>query len=379
MSRCIVLVAVLGLVAGCYSSPWECGITCGQGRTCPSGLACGQDDRCWPEAESDRAACDRAADSGGTTTDATPMVDACVSSPEECNGIDDDCNDSIDEGFPGTGMPCDGPDSDECVDGVMVCLSDGSGTVCSDDANSTVERCNGEDDDCDGVNDEDFPVDGTCDGPDTDECTDDRRVCSSDGLATVCEDRGPLIPELCDANDNDCDEINNEGFPVGEACDSDDADTCNDDRFVCDSSGTGTICEDRGPAVGNACDSDDVDTCNDDRVVCNSSGTGAICEDRRPSVGEACDGSDPDVCFLGSFVCDTTGTGVECVETVHEVEVCNGEDDDCDDSVDEGPLCSDGPCCGGSCCGPSTFCCRGECCPSGRRCCVDGCLPSCTM
>ncbi|MFO0549493.1 MAG: MopE-related protein [Polyangiaceae bacterium] len=73
--------------------------------------------------------------------------------PELCNGLDDDCDGNIDDGF-GLGEACDGPDSDLCFDDVMTC--DG----CSLGPNK-VETCNGTDDNCNGVIDSDCEV-GDC-------------------------------------------------------------------------------------------------------------------------------------------------------------------------------------------------------------------------
>ena len=71
---------------------------------------------------------------------------------EACNGIDDDCDGSVDEDF-GVGEACDGPDSDRCADDVMSCSGCSPGP-------DTLETCNGVDDDCDGV------VDADCDSGD---------------------------------------------------------------------------------------------------------------------------------------------------------------------------------------------------------------------
>ena len=72
---------------------------------------------------------------------------------EACNGLDDDCDGAIDNGF-GVGEACDGPDSDVCADDVMTCNG------CTQGPNN-VEVCNGQDENCNGIIDADCEV-GDC-------------------------------------------------------------------------------------------------------------------------------------------------------------------------------------------------------------------------
>ncbi|MBN2494321.1 MAG: hypothetical protein JXR96_07020 [Deltaproteobacteria bacterium] len=106
----------------------------------------------------------------------------CVPAPqgEECNGLDDDCDGLTDEDF----------DRDD--DGWSQCGGD------CDDSDAEVrpgaeELCDGIDNDCDGDTDEGFDADG-----------DGFRTCDED-----CDDEDETIfpgaPELCDGKDNDCD------------------------------------------------------------------------------------------------------------------------------------------------------------------------------
>jgi hypothetical protein len=74
-------------------------------------------------------------------------------SQEICNGIDDNCNGQVDEGF-NLGAPCDGPDGDFCLDDKITCNG------CSEGADN-IEICNGIDDNCNGVIDADC-VSGDC-------------------------------------------------------------------------------------------------------------------------------------------------------------------------------------------------------------------------
>ncbi|MDI1476217.1 vWA domain-containing protein [Polyangium sp. y55x31] len=104
---------------------------------------------------------------------------------ELCNGLDDDCDNLIDEDFPEKGQPCTDGEIGACLGvGTYVCKADGSGTECGitdPGAAPMAEVCNSMDDDCDGLVDEDAA-----------------------GLPLDCPSCIPS-PEVCDGVDNDCD------------------------------------------------------------------------------------------------------------------------------------------------------------------------------
>src|SRR5687768_8183548 len=87
--------------------------------------------------------------------DATPTIDAtpCVIDPdgEQCNGWDDDCDNRIDEGFLGTGDPCEVGIGLCRREGATICSTDGTDTVCDAAAGTPGdELCEtGADEDCD--------------------------------------------------------------------------------------------------------------------------------------------------------------------------------------------------------------------------------------
>ncbi len=95
--------------------------------------------------------CDGAIDEGVTNA-----CGACGEVPAElCNGDDDDCDGRTDEEVAGAGEPCAEVEGQCERQGQLVCLGAEAQVVC--DAPPPVvrlERCNGDDDDCDGVIDE---------------------------------------------------------------------------------------------------------------------------------------------------------------------------------------------------------------------------------
>jgi hypothetical protein len=194
---------------------------------------------------------------------------------EACNGLDDDCDTLIDEDFTDLGLPCDDGGFGRCRGtGTRVCNGLGDDTACvitTPGATPLDEVCNGEDDDCDGRIDE--------------------------GLSCI----PPCVPtgdDLCDGIDNDCD---------------------------------------------GATDEDD------------------------PLVGTPCGDSDTPPCRLGSNTC--IGGGIVCVGAINPSdETCNGIDDNCDGLTD-----NEAPCPAGSLCLEGA--CRHECelgsewpCPPGYEC-----------
>ena len=288
----------------------------------------------------------------------------CQGSPpidEICNGVDDDCDGSIDEGFDdfeGDGLPdCSDPDDDN--DGV----EDDFDCKPFDPAISpdTPEACNGIDDDCDGEIDEknaegcqvfwqDIDADGhgSMDAPSRCLCGEALSlfytVPDAENEPSDCADLDnqikPGVVEVCDTLDNDCDGLTDEGF---DDSDGDLKPDCTD----ADDDGDGTPdfedCAPNNPEIyigaQEVCNGVD-DDCNGltdeyDAIGCTPYYLDA------DSDGQGTDSVPPScLCFpdpgtlytaFGWGDCDdlsdTTYTGAE--------ELCNGVDDDCDGFTDE--------------------------------------------
>lgn len=136
--------------------------------------------------------------------------DAC-SKAEICNGIDDDGDGLTDEDFPTLGTPCDGSDSDLCLEGTYICSPTG-GLSCNDDTNDTTEVCDGIDNDCNGITDDNLtpPEPTLTEGV----CAEAVYVCNSSGgwQMQFPETYEPLAEISCDSLDNDCDGMIDEGL-----------------------------------------------------------------------------------------------------------------------------------------------------------------------
>ena len=105
-------------------------------------------------------ACDDDDDGDGflDVDDCGPLsIERFPGAPELCDGVDDDCDGSIDEAVQ---EPCF--DDDEALSGVGACqqglrtCETGVWTACINQVLPTDEACNGQDDDCDGLTDEGF-------------------------------------------------------------------------------------------------------------------------------------------------------------------------------------------------------------------------------
>jgi hypothetical protein len=263
---------------------------------------------------------------------------------EICDGIDNNCDDIIDpecECSQGNQVSC-GIEVGLCTSGTQTCI-EGLFGICLGNTGPFVEICGDRiDQDCDGAdllclanvcsNGDIIPC-----GIDTGLCQKGTQTCDSNGDWEDCIGSINPTTETCDEEDNNCDGIVDEGCTCTDGqnrvCGSN-VGLCEEGSQICSGGVWGSCIGMIGP-IAEICEDGEDQDCDGIDESC----TGGNC-----NLGDtqSC-GSNVGLCEEGSQTCNTNGNWEDCTGGINPTtETCDGEDNNCDGTVDEGCTCTDG-------------------------------------
>ncbi|MBT9556794.1 MAG: VWA domain-containing protein [Myxococcales bacterium] len=327
---------------------------------CPAGFACGAvggESVCRPPsgtcsctAATDGAARACAASGDGGDCPGIESCDAAVGwgpcsatapSAELCDGLDNDCDGVVDDGV----TPAEAGTCDITVTGVGTCggtpaCGGASGWIC-EGTPPELEACNGADDDCDGLTDEDFKNQTGAVGTD-DHCGScgndcDGQIANGSAACGGSEFEPRCVAASCDAPyvltpDGAC------SMPPSLSCAS-----CSDDAdcgggscvalagaLVCVMPcGEGGACADTATACANVDEAGLVKRCFPTSGAC-------VCDAGNVGLERSCQTVNAVGTCVGRETCGADGAWAGCSAATANAETCNGLDDDCDGVVDDG-------------------------------------------
>ena len=356
-------------------------------------------------------------DKDGCEYSCTPTADPT----ERCDGVDNDCNGGIDNAPIDEGAACPDANVTVCKRGIVTCTS--GKLICVGATQPGIEFCDGTDNDCDGSTDEGFNKQsdirycGNCQPcaipnavPRCNQGTCEIEVCSPGytnldpnvpGCEYACTFTGI---DVCNSRDDDCDGMTDEGIDkttdtnncgaCGNVCRFPNAQpicsatgcmqgSCNNNfhdlnpnaagcEYFCVRTGAVEMCDN----VDNDCNGQTDEGYNTTTDVNNCGQCGNQCRFTNAAATCTQNGCEMGGCSPGFVNTDNqTGNGCEyqCTPSNGGVEICDGLDNNCDTRIDETDPQLNANCFpqGETGCDPTAGTCAGIC-QLGRFACLGG-------